>query len=143
MKYLLCMAAFLTCFNATAADCVVTWRDSFRAAVARGLTFNMTLHEGRGSCFSHQMAFLASASNESAVTCDLVLFAGARLAEGWHITVLADGMPFELVPRSDKEPNPVLRIRATAGTTTRFVPTRIQVKGPDGCVQWLEALKSN
>jgi hypothetical protein len=143
MRYLLCLVAILTCFNATAADCVVTWKDSFRQAVARGLTFNMTLYEGKGSCFTHEMAFLASASNESAVTCDLLFFAGARLAEGWQITVLAEGMPFELVPRSDKHPNPVLRIRAAAGTTRRFVPSRIEVKGPDGCVQWLEALKTN
>lgn len=134
---LLCLIYGSTGFAAEI--CTVPWKDGFKNAVDSGMRFAIKLHSGKGACLAHDTAFLASASDSEAVSCDLSIFVGGKIKTGWEVRMVADTMLFEMLPQTLPERFPVLRISAKAGSTVRFVPKSIEVKGPKGCDSWLNA----
>ena len=97
------------------------------------------IFNGKGACIAHNTAFLASASDSEAVSCNATIFVGGKIKTGWEVRMVADTMLFEMLPQTVPERFPVLRITAQAGNTVRFVPKSIEVKGPKGCDSWLNA----
>jgi hypothetical protein len=98
------------------------------------------MSDGRGACFVHGLAFMASAADDAPVTCEVTFFAGARVRSGWQVTVVADNGAFERVPATAPGRPPVLRVKAPPGETIRFVPRVLEVSGATSCAQWLDAL---
>jgi hypothetical protein len=141
MKPVICAVVLLAaCGTAMAVPCAVPWKDGHDVASRRAFNFEIKMKEGKGSCFAHGLAFMASAADDAPVTCDVSFFSGATLKQGWQMTVVAATGSFERVASASAATPPVLRLKAPAGATIRFVPGTIEVSGPGGCSQWLDAL---
>lgn len=141
-KVLILLALLFPSLSQGAEPCISTWNDVLRTGTERGLRFQISLHQGRGECFRHKNAFLASASNEDGISCNLKLFDGAKISAGWKIRVIGDTSIFE----SETDPKggaPILRISAEAGKTTTFIPKSVEVSSGTKCVSWIDAFIFN
>lgn len=123
-----------------ATPCVISWKGSFEQASKMGLRFSIKKHEGEGACFLQGKAFVASASDAEPVSCDVSLYEGARLADGWRIRIIADPQSFEPIKQNVKIDGLMFRINAKAGVTFSFVPTAVELTGSKSCVKWTDAL---
>lgn len=140
------LPAFLACalasIPAQGASCAVPWQEVRDFAESRAYTFTAVRTAGEGDCFTHKLAFIASASDSGpGVTCDLLLFGGKPIAKAWKLRAIAtQGMPFELV-QSATPPSAIrLRISAPPRKTLPFLLNTVEFIHPSGCADWKAAL---
>jgi hypothetical protein len=103
--------------GAAGQPCQVNWKDVHATALQRGMSFAFKVHRGLGECFIHKTAFVVSAASGSELTCELHLFSGMSLSNGWKLSLLSDsGLPFAAAPAGTEQGEPeVARVHGRTG----------------------------
>lgn len=140
MRSMTCLLAVIAFPAIAAKPCAVPWSTLNSEATALGLGTTFVRVEGVGSCFRHRATFVASASDSSAVTCQLSFLVGATIKPGWTVTVVGDLGVFEKAPPIISDLNPAVLTKAPQGRSELFRPARFEFTGPADCVTWSNAI---
>lgn len=142
MRSMTCLLAFIAFPAIAAKPCAIPWPRLNSEATSLGLGTTFVRLEGVGSCFPHRATFVASASDSSAVTCQLTFLVGAKLKPGWTLTVVGDIGAFERAPSTASESNMTVLTRAMPRKSEVFRPKRFEFAGPADCESWSSAIET-
>ena len=124
----------------SAKPCTVPWSTLNSEATALGLRTTFERVDGAGSCFRHRATFVASASDYSAITCQLSFLIGATVKPGWTVTIVGDLGVYEKAPPNVAASNPAVLTKALPGRSELFRPARLEFAGPADCENWSNAV---